>query len=232
MSLALPSLITNHLIVAHGTLEPTSPLSNGFYVGWIANGVIAVAFLAVAVLLAVNLTKSRQWTGNILGGGTFVLYLACGGGHLVHFIQLSYLSIGIQTDIGLAARYEYSDWHPWVFDLLTMAAGISYWLMRRKFPDLVSGAAVYEDLRHRQRKALQIHDKVVQGIVHAKLALDLDDERETQEAVNKTLEASKRIIDDLLGNDEIVAGGLRRGTTAGRRAAIAEARAKGEQHGA
>ena len=170
--------------------------------GLATNTVIAVAFLAVAFLLAVNLTRSRQWSANPLGSGTFLLYLTCGGGHAVHAIQLAYPLLGVATVTGLAAQTEYQLWHMAVWDALTAAAGVWYWTMRRRFPDLVSGAAVFEDLRERQRRALEIHDNIVQGLVRAQVALDLEKDEEGRQAVGETLGASRRIVTELLGKEE------------------------------
>lgn len=180
-------------------------------IGLIASTVITVSFLAVAVLLAIQLSRSGTWRTNPLGMGTFFLYLTCGGGHAVHTMQLLDLSLGFATAAGVGARIEYGDFHMWAWDIVIAVAGVWYWTMRRRFPDLVSGTAVYEDLRERRRRALEIHDNVVQGLVRAKLALDLDHRQEGDEAVKETLEVSKRIIGDLLGNEEVRGGDLRRG---------------------
>jgi hypothetical protein len=106
---------------------------------------------------------------------------------------------------------EYMDWGMVLIDLVTAATGLWYWTMRRKFPGLVTGAAVYEDLRIRQRRALDIHDSVVQGLARAKLALDVQSDAEGGKAVEETLAASRQIITELLGNETIKPGDLRRG---------------------
>lgn len=185
----------------------------GWVIGLVANAVIAVAFLAVAVVLAINAIATKQVRNNPLGLATVVLYISCGGGHLVHTLQLLDVPLGIMSAAGIGIRAEYNgEWHPWVIDILTAIAGVSYWMMRRRFPALVSGAAVFEDLRGRQRRALEIHDNVVQGLVRAKMALELDQNREGEQAVDDTLAKARGIITELLGKDEIVPGGLRRKT--------------------
>jgi signal transduction histidine kinase len=178
-------------------------------VGLLANTVIAVAFLAVAVLLGKNLARAGQWRRNPLGVATFWLYVTCGGGHAVHALLLTE-GVLAGTAVGAAAMQEYADWHPWFIDVVTAFAGIGYWTMRRRFPDLVSGAAVFEDLRERRRRALEIHDNVVQGLARAKLALDSEHEAEGEQAVRDALTSSKRIITELLGQAELPAGSLRR----------------------
>lgn len=187
-----------------------------WWIGLAASSTITVAFLAVALLLAVNLTRSKTWKVNPLGLGTFGLYLTCGGGHAIHTLQLLDLSVGLQTAAGVAARSEYNLWHMWAWDAVTAVTGVWYWMMRRKFPDLVSGAAVFEDLRERQRRALEIHDNVVQGLVKAKLSLDMGRQAEGDSAVRETMEKSKRIISDLLGQEPVQAGDLRRAEAAGK----------------
>lgn len=187
----------------------------GWTLGLAASLVISVTFLGVAAMLAVNLRASGQWRNNPLGVGTFFLYLTCGGGHAVRTLQLLDPSLGLATAAGVAARVEATEWHVWAVDGVTALAGVWYWTMRHRFPALVTGTAVFEDLRERQRRALEIHDNVVQGLARAKLALDLRQEQEGDEAVEETLQASRRIITQLLGEAEVAPGSLRRGRPAG-----------------
>ncbi|MHB8634823.1 MAG: hypothetical protein ACYDBQ_12835 [Thermoplasmatota archaeon] len=180
-------------------------------IGLVANATIAVAFLAVAVVLLVSAIKTKHVRNNPLGVATVLLYIGCGGGHLVHTLQLLDVPLGIGSAAGYAIQAEYdTNWHMWVVDILTAVAGVSYWMMRRRFPALVSGAAVFEDLRSRQRRALEINDTVVQGLASAKLALELGMQKEGGEAVDQTLLKARAIITDLLGKDELKAGALRR----------------------
>lgn len=186
---------------------------DSWVIGLAASATISVAFLAVAGVLAVSLTRSKQWRRNPLGTGTFLLYLTCGGGHAVHTLQLLDLSLGWQTVAGAAARVEYSDWHMWLTDGITAVAGVWYWTLRGRFPGLVSGAAVYEDLRIRQRQALEINDNVVQGLARAQLSLEMQRDDESSEALDQTLGQSKRIISQLLATEQVKPGGLRRAAT-------------------
>jgi two-component system, cell cycle sensor histidine kinase and response regulator CckA len=180
-------------------------------VGLAANAVISVAFLAVAVVLAWNAIKTKQVRHNPLGLAVVILYIGCGGGHVVHTLQFLDVPLGRATMAGYGIQQEYAlNGHIWVADILTAAAGVSYWMMRRRFPALVSGAAVFEDLRARQRRALEIHDGVVQGLTRAKLALDLDERKEGEQAVEETLDRARGIITGLLGKEEIKPGALRR----------------------
>lgn len=186
-------------------------MASYWWIGLAANAVTAVAFLAVAAVLAANAISTRQVRNNPLGLATVVLYVTCGGGHVVHALQLLDAPLGRPSSAGAAIMLEYdTNLHMWVIDILTAAAGVSYWMMRRRFPALVSGAAVFEDLRTRQRRAIEIHDNVVQGLARAKLALDLKEDREGSEAVGDTLSKARHIITDLLGQEEARAGSVRR----------------------
>lgn len=181
-----------------------------WWIGLVMSATTGVAFGAVAVVLLINAIKTKQVKNNPLGVATVILYLTCAGGHLVHSLQLAEVPLGAATAFGLAAQAEYSHWHTWALEITTAVAGIVYWMMRHRFPALVSGAAIYEDLRIRQRRALEIHDNIVQGLVRAKLALDMGMKREGDEAVDETLEKARHIITEMLGKEEITAGGLRR----------------------
>jgi len=203
-----PELATAPPILLHAA-DPAAR-AHTWWIGLTASAIISVAFLGVAVMLAISMTRTKQWSNNPLGVGTMMLYITCGGGHLVHTIQLSEGSLGLLTAVGTAARIEYGEWHMWGADVVTAMAGVWYWTMRRYFPGLVTGAAVFEDLRTRQRKALEIHDTVVQGLARAKLALELGEHEQGEEAVAETLQASKRIITDLLGTEGVRPGDLRR----------------------
>lgn len=184
-----------------------------WWIGLAANAVISVAFLAVAAVLLTNAVKTHHVRNNPLGVATTILYITCGGGHVVHTLQLLDVPLGYATAAGIAIQAEYANNpHMWIIDILTAIAGVSYWLMRRRFPALVSGAAVYEDLRERQRRALEINDNVVQGLVRAKMALELDRQDEGDAAVAETLGKARHIITDLLGTETLDAGGLRRQT--------------------
>lgn len=184
-------------------------------IGCLANGLVALSFLAIAVTLARALTTTKQWRHNPLAVGTAMLYFTCGIGHGIHAALLVDPLLGLPPEVGLAARGEYAGWHLWVWDLFTAAAGLWYWSMYRKFPDLVTGAAVYEDLRERQRRALEVHDDIVQGLVKAQLAMELNQEISGAQAVEETLSSAKHIISDLLGSKTIMPGSLRRTQSAG-----------------
>ena len=188
-------------------------MADFWMIGLVANAVAGLAFLAVAVVLLVNAIRTKHVRNNPLGVATVVLYLTCGGGHIVHTLQLLDAPLGIASAAGLAIQAEYNtNYHMWIIDILTAIAGVSYWMMRSRFPALVSGAAVFEDLRTRQRRAIEINDNVVQGLTRAKLALDMGEKAEGDQAVAETLGKARHIITGLLGDEDVKAGSLRRKT--------------------
>lgn len=158
-------------------------------IGAIANGVIAAAYFAIAGLLMVNLQRTRQWLSNPLAAATAFVFFTCAGGHAIYAIQVAEGAAG--------ARAMYGNVHMWGWDVITAIVGVLYLTLRRGFPDLVRGAALFEDLRDRQRRAMEINDTVVQGIVAARLSFDLSRDVEGQRALRETLQASARIADEI-----------------------------------
>lgn len=165
---------------------------NGWVLGLAANAAISVSYLAVATLLAVNITKTKQWRANPLAFATCMIFLSCGLGHGVVALQLA--GAAFSGAAVTSARLVYGSAYEIYWDVVTAAIGIWYWTQRRRFPGLVSGTAVFEDLRQRQRRALLINDNVVQGLVRAKLNLDLRRDGPGREALRETLAASKDLV--------------------------------------
>ena len=56
------------------------------------------------------------------------------------------------------------------------------------------------DLRQREQQALELNDAVLQGLVVAKMALDLDQPRKANEALTASIQSASRIITELLGS--------------------------------
>lgn len=178
---------------------------DGWTLGFIANAIIATAYLAVAALLAVNAIRTDQWRTNTLGLATVFLYIGCGGGHAVYALQLGAAALGSSAPYAAGARVLYAEVHMWVWDFITAAIGVWYWTMRRRFPTLVTGTAVFEDLRVRQRRALEVNDNIVQGLAQAKLSFELHRDDEALAALARTRAAGHKMVDGLRatgGGDE------------------------------
>ncbi|MCU1449576.1 MAG: Two-component system, sensor histidine kinase [Acidimicrobiales bacterium] len=71
------------------------------------------------------------------------------------------------------------------------------------------------ELRLRQRHALEVNDDIIQGLAVADLALNLEDYEKARQAISSTLEAARRFVTDLLGDGgdaiPIAPGDLRKG---------------------
>lgn len=170
---------------------------DGWTLGMIANGTIAVAYLAVAGLLAVNAIRTGQWRSNVLGVATVILYVGCGGGHAVYALQMGAAALGSSAPYAEGARVLYAETHMWVWDFVTASVGVWYWTMRRRFPALVTGTAVFEDLRIRQRRAVEVNDNIVQGLARAKLSFELGRDGEARAALAQTRDAGHRLVESL-----------------------------------
>jgi signal transduction histidine kinase len=163
-----------------------------------ANGVVAVAYLLISWAIAAPLVRTQQLRSNKLGTATAVIFFTCAVHHGSHAVHMWLPSLGVERAHGLIMR-EAFDWHYAVWDVFTAAAGVYYWSLRRHYGDLMRGAALFADLKERERQALQIHDEVVQGLVVAKMALDLEQTEQSREVLASTLASASRIIDDLIG---------------------------------
>jgi signal transduction histidine kinase len=188
--------------------------------GALGNLVISMAYLAIAGHIFHGIARANQWRNNPLALATGAIFFTCGIGHGMHLVHLMLPSLNLEPELGNAARKEFSDWHIWSWDGLTAAVAVWYWGLRNRFPALVRGTALFEDIRVRQRQALEIHDNVVQGLAVAKLSLDMGRMVEANNAVEEALAASRKIISDLLGerNAEFALkpGDLRRQSPAGK----------------
>lgn len=166
--------------------------------GLVCNAVVAVAYLLISLSIIRPLVSSGQLRSNRLGAATAAIFLTCAvhhGGHSVHML-LPYA--GIEVHQGLAMR-EAFDWQMAFWDVVTAGVGVYYWTLRRTYSSLMHGAKLFEDLKQREQQALELNDEVLQGIVVAKLALDLDDRDKARASLDTAIGAASRIITDLIG---------------------------------
>lgn len=177
-------------------------MSDAWIIGAVANAVIGGAYLAIAFHILAGIARAAQWRTNPLSLATGLIFLTCGVGHGLHFEHMLLPFFGLDEETGRIARANFSSWHLWLWDSITASIAIWYFTLRSRFPALLRGTALFEDIRVRQRQALDIHDNVVQGLAIAKLSLDLGRVAEATAAVEKTLAASRQIITDLLGDSD------------------------------
>lgn len=162
-----------------------------------AGAIITIAYFGIAAVILGALWRSGQLRSNKLGTATGVIFFTCGVGHGIHVAHLLLPAVGIEREVGLAARRAV-EWHLAVWDLLTAAVAVFYFSLRRIYGSLMSGAQLFEDLQEKQRQALQINDRIVQGLVVAQAALTYDQRERSEEALAQTLTAARDLISDLL----------------------------------
>jgi len=176
-------------------------------IGAISNGIVAIAYVLIAWAIAAPLVRTQQLRSNKLGAATAAIFFTCAVHHGSHSVHMLLPAFGIEEEHGLVMR-EAWDWHNAMWDVITACVGVYYWTLRRHYGSLMRGAALFADLKERERQALQLHDEVVQGLVVAKMALDLDQQEQSREALTATLASASQIINELIGrsHDEIRMG--------------------------
>lgn len=183
-----------------------------------ANAVLVVVYGAITVEMINAIVRGRQLLTNPLLTATAAIFVTCTLTHGVHLEHAILAGGGIWgaegLEIGAATRAAFADPRLLWWDVATAIVAIGFYTMRSRFAVVYRGAALSEDIAKREAQALELHDNVVQGLSQAKLALDLGRREEGRMAITRTLEASRRIITELLGKEgsEIAlgAGDLRR----------------------
>jgi len=182
-------------------------------IGLVVNAVILVTYLVISAAILVPLVRTQQLATNRLGVATGIIFFTCGIGHGFHALHLLGPSLGFAESAGEAARTSF-EWHLSAWDGLTACVAIYYVTLRSTYGSLMRGAAMFEDLKEKQRQALEINDNIVQGLVVAETALALDQRERSQAALEATLVSARQIISDLLGevgsDARLGAGDLRR----------------------
>jgi PAS domain S-box-containing protein len=134
----------------------------------LANAVILVAYLAISFAIGRGLWQSRQWRNNPLGLATASIFFSCAVHHGSHVVHLLLPYIGRDMHAGMAMRMAFGmDFHAAGWDMVTAALAVWYWTLRSRFPALVRGAALFEDLRLRQaaEASLRASEERYRGIV-------------------------------------------------------------------
>jgi hypothetical protein len=170
-----------------------------------ANLVIGVAYLVIAYIIFSGLMRTGQARTNRLGLATALIFLTCGVHHGTHSVHMLLPSFGIEDSQGMALREA---WHwPMVgWDILGAAVALFYLSLRGSYASVLRGAQLFEDLKARERQAVEINDNIVQGLSVAKYALDHGRDEQSRRAVEDTLKNARGLITELLGEDEIALG--------------------------
>ncbi|HEX7716320.1 MAG TPA: hypothetical protein VF416_03455 [Marmoricola sp.] len=166
-------------------------------VGLVANAVIMLAYLLISLAIVVPLSRSHQLRTNPLGAATAAIFFTCAVHHGSHAIHMLLPSLGLSDPQGLAMRAAWG-WPLAVWDVVGALVAIYYWSLRRTYSSLMHGAKLFEDLRQREQQALELNDSVLQGLVVAKMALDLGEKDKADDAIAASIESASRIITELL----------------------------------
>jgi len=167
-------------------------------VGLIGNTIIMVAYLLITLAIVVPLARGHQLRSNPLGAATGAIFFTCSVHHGAHALHMVLPSLGFTDPEGLAMRAAWG-WPLAIWDVIGALCAVYYWTLRRTYSSLMHGAQLFQDLRAREQQALELNDSVLQGLVVAKMALDLDQPDRSQEALASSIAAASRIITDLLG---------------------------------
>ena len=165
-----------------------------------ANTAIAVAYFGIFVAILTPLVQTHQLRSNRLGVATAAIFLSCAlhhGSHSVHLL----VPDAVGTMHGMTMR-DLFGWDMAAGDLFGALVALYYWSLRRTYGPLMQGAKLFEDLRERQRQAMELNDDVVQGLAVAQLALAMNEPQRSREAIEDALASSRRIISELLGDDD------------------------------
>lgn len=185
-----------------------------WHFGAAMNTVVLLAYLAISFHILKGVVRSGRLLSNPLALATGLIFFTCAVHHGSHPFHMLLPYVGIEEHTGIPMREAFDDWHTSSFDLFTAGVAIWYWRLRNRFPALVRGSALFEDLRERERQALEINDNVVQHLAVAKLAYDLGKHDEAYDAIDKGLTSARKIITELIGDDtaggDVAPGSLRR----------------------
>jgi hypothetical protein len=177
------------------------------------NVVIAAAYLGISYAILSGLTRTDQLRTNKLGTATGLIFLTCAVHHGARSIHMLLPLIGLGKQHGLAMRAAW-DWQTAVWDLATAAVGLYYLSLRGSYASVLRGAQMFEDLKVRQRQALEINDNIVQGLTVAQYHLERGKDQHGRAAIEDTLRRAQQLITDLLGEAgsevELGPGDLRR----------------------
>lgn len=169
-------------------------------IAMVCNAGIAMSYLLICLAIVIPLAKSNQLRTNPLGAATSAIFLTCAVHHGSHAVHMLLPSLGINDDQGLAMRNAWG-WPLTIWDCVGLVVALYYWTLRRNYSSLMQGAQLFEDLRKREQQALELNDSVLQGLVVAKMALDLDDTAKANAALTSSITSASRIITNLLGTE-------------------------------
>jgi hypothetical protein len=166
-----------------------------------ANAVIGIAYLVIAYIILGGLIRTNQLTSNKLGLATGLIFLTCGVHHGTHAFHMLIPTFGIHDQQALDLRASWH-WPSVAWDIVGAGVALYYLSLRGSYASVLRGAQLFEDMKVRERQALEINDNIVQGLSVAKYALDQGEDEKSQKAVEETLKKARLIITELLGDED------------------------------
>jgi hypothetical protein len=166
-----------------------------------ANAVIGIAYLVIAYIIIGGLVRTNQLTTNKLGLATGLIFLTCGVHHGTHSLHMLIPLFGIHDQQALDLRASWH-WPSVAWDIVGAAVALYYLSLRGSYASVLRGAQLFEDMKVRERQALEINDNIVQGLSVAKYALDQGKDGQSRAAVEETLKKAQLIITELLGEED------------------------------
>ena len=182
-----------------------------------SNGVIMVAYFCISWIIFRGLRQTHQVSSNRLALATALIFMSCGVHHGSHAVHMILPSLGVQDATALALR-EGWHWPSATWDVISAMIGIWYFTLRGSYGRVLDGPDLFEDYDARERRALEIHDNIVQGLTAVKWSLEAGRTDAAHQAADRTLEQAQKIIGELLDShpdsNELGPGSLRRDAAA------------------
>ncbi|MDP3968192.1 MAG: hypothetical protein Q8Q02_07910 [Nocardioides sp.] len=172
-----------------------------WHVGLTANTIIAVSYTLIVLAIVRPLIREGQLRSNVLGATTAAIFLTCAVHHGAHSLHMTLPWFGVDLVEGLAMRTAWG-WPLAIWDVVGAIVGVYYWSLRRAYSGGVSGPQLFEDVRAREQQALELNDTVLQGLVVARMALEMGEQEKADAALDGAIVAASQMITDLIGGGE------------------------------
>ncbi|WP_183095057.1 hypothetical protein [Nocardioides stalactiti] len=169
-------------------------------IGAIANTIIGAAYLMIFATILRPLVRGRQLRSNLLASATAAIFLTCAVHHGSHVVHMVLPSFGIADGAGMAMREAWT-WPAAGWDIVGALVAVYYFSLRRGYGALIQGAELFTDLQKREQQALELNDNVLQGLVVARMSLDLDQREKATAALDAAILSASGMITDLIGSE-------------------------------
>lgn len=169
-------------------------------IGLICNTAIAVAYFMIFATILRPLIRGGQMRSNPLATATAAIFLTCAVHHGSHVLHMALPTLGLAETQGMAMREAWT-WPAAIWDVVGALVAIYYFTLRRGYGALIHGAELFTDLQQREQQALELNDNVLQGLVVARMAIDLDRTDKAKAALDAAILSASRMITDLIGSE-------------------------------